>query len=209
MSFNRYRVEHSSRTTCEKDDLVRVVKNTRARHTLPKATKGNNYLVINHYTNNLGTTKYIVLDKEGNEHYTSENAIEKVEEFSLKNSDIWSQAKRRWMDRTYVPVFAVHTYDYVGMPYVASRDGNSRLVKPLFGSTNHPPDTLNNSSRLHVKDGIWVHKSRVHDDDVKLFMSSSFPPDISKKGETSETVTFRVPVWFAEKNGLFDGNKSK
>ena len=40
-------------------------------------------------------------------------------------------------------------------------------------------------------------------------MSSSFPPDIEKKGQTSETVTFRVPSWFAEKNGLFDGNKSK
>ena len=59
------------------------------------------------------------------------------------------------------------------------------------------------------EDGIWIHKSRVHDDDVKLFMSSSFPPDINKKGELSETVTFRVPAWFAEKKGLFDGNKSK
>ena len=195
-----YRTEHQSHTKSSKDDLVRVVKNTRARHTLPKATKGNSYLVISHYTNNLGTTKYIVLDKEGNEHYTSENAIEKVEDFSLKNSDIWAQAKSRWMDRTYVPVFGVHTYDYVGMPFVSSRDGNSRLIKPLFGSTNH---TWNG------KEGIWIHKSRVHDDDVKLFMTSSFPPDISKKGETSETVTFRVPIWFAEKKGLFGGNKSK
>ena len=200
MSFNRYRVEHSSRTACKKDDLVRVVKNTRARHTLPKATKGNNYLVISNYTNNLGTTKYIVLDKEGNEHYTSENAIEKVEEFSLKKSDLWSQAKRLWMDRTYVPVFGVHTYDYVGMPFVSSRDGNSRLIKPLFGSTKQ-----NRSGR----EGIWIHKSRVHDDDVKLFMSSSFPPDISKKGDISATVTFRVPIWFAEKKGLFGGDKSK
>jgi hypothetical protein len=82
------------------------------------------------------------------------------------------------------------------MPFVSSRDGNSRLIKPLFDP--------NKSSN-----GIWIHKSRVHDDDVKLFMSSSFPPDIEKKGERSETVTFRVPAWFAEKNGLFDGNKSK
>tara|TARA_B100001093_G_scaffold520073_1_gene612485 strand:- start:6576 stop:7157 length:582 start_codon:yes stop_codon:yes gene_type:complete len=181
------------------DDLVNVIKNTRGKHTLPKATKGNRYLIISHYTNSFGTTKYIVLDKEGNEHFTTENSIQKVDDFSLDTSSEWNRAKRAWMDRTYIPVFAVHTYDYVGMPFVSSRDGNSRLVKPLFGKTNHT---------WGDKEGIWVHKSRVHDDDVKIFMSSSFPPDINKKGETSETVTFRVPVWFAEKKGLFDGNKS-
>ena len=196
MSFHNYRVEHSFSTHCQKDDLVSVVKNTRGKHTLPKAAKGNKYLVLSHYTNSFGTTKYIVLDNEGIEHFTTENAIEKVLDFSIESSEVWSQARRIWMDRTYVPVFGVHTYDYVGMPFVSSRDGNSRLIKPLFDS--------NKSSS-----GIWIHKSRVHDDDVKLFMSSSFPPDIAKKGEKSETVTFRVPAWFAEKKGLFDGNKSK
>jgi len=178
----------------KKDDLVNVVKNSRGKHTLPKAMKGNDYLVISHYTNSFGTTKYIVLDQEGVEHFITENAIVKVEDFSLEKSNTWSQAKRIWMDRTYVPVFGIHTYDYVGMPFVASRDGNSRLIKPLFSKSQN---------------GVWIHKSRVHDDDVKLFMSSSFPPDVAKKGETSETVTFRVPAWFAEKKGLFCGNKSK
>ena len=195
MSFQRYRTEHVNHTSCQQNDLVKVVKNTRGKHFLPKATKGNEYLVISHYMNSFGTTKYIVLDKEGVEHFTTENAIEKVLNFTLESSRLWSQAKRSWMDRTYVPVFGVHTYDYVGMPFVSSRDGNSRLIKPLLANKS--------------ADGIWVHKSRVHDDDVKLFMSSSFPPDIEKKGETSETVTFRVPAWFAEKKGLFDGNKSK
>jgi hypothetical protein len=137
-----------------------------------------------------------VLDNEGVEHFTTENAIEKVESMASQGSGIWGRAKRIWMDRTYVPIFAVHTYDYIGMPFVASRDGNSRLIKPLLSANKSP-------------DGIWIHKSRVHDDDVKLFMSSSFPPDIAKKGENSETVTFRVPAWFAEKQGLFDGNKGK
>ena len=196
MSFNRYRVEHSFSTHCQKDDLVRVIKNTRGKHSLPKAIKGKEYLVISHYTNSFGTTKYIVLDNEGVEHFTTENAIEKVETVTNQLPAKWSQAKRVWMDRTYVPVFAVHTYDYVGMPFVASRDGNSRLIKTL---ANYSKDS----------DGIWIHKSRVHDDDVKLFMSSSFPPNIDKKGEISETVTFRVPAWFAEKKGLFDGNKGK
>ena len=195
MSYNQYRVERSFRTECQADDLIRVVKNTRGKHVLPKATKGNEYLVISHYTNSFGTTKYIVLDKEGIEHFTTDSAVEKVLDFTIESSSPWSQAKRIWMDRTYVPVFGVHTYDYVGMPFVSSRDGNSRLIKPLL-SNKH-------------SNGIWVHKSRVHDDDVKLFMSSSFPPNIEKKGELSETVTFRVPAWFAEKKGLFDGSKSK
>ena len=196
MPYKQYRVENSFHTEFQKDDLVNVVKNTRGKHSLPKAAKGKNYLVISNYTNSFGTTKYIVLDDEGVEHFTTGNSIEKVAGFSIEDSDTWCQAKRLWMDRTYVPVFGVHTYDYVGMPFVASRDGNSRLIKPLFDS-----DKSSN--------GIWIHKSRVHDDDIKIFMSSSFPPDIKKKGERSETVTFRVPAWFAEKKGLFNGNKSK
>ena len=196
MSYNQYRQEYASSTYCQKDDIVKVIKNTRGKHSLPKATKGNEYLVISHYTNSFGTTKYIVIDKEGVEHFTTQNAIERVESMTSTRSGIWGVAKRIWMDRTYVPVFGVHTYDYVGMPFVASRDGNSRLIKPLF-------DSKKSSS------GVWIHKSRVHDDDVKLFLSSSFPPDIKKKGERSETLSFRVPVWFAEKNGLLNGSKSK
>lgn len=195
-----YRTEFQHHTQVNSDDLVNVVKNSRGKHTLPRATKGNDYLVISHYKNSFGTVKYIVLDKEGVEYFTTENAVKKVEGFELQKSDVWMSAKRAWMDRTYVPVFGVHTYDYIGMPYVSSRDGNSRLIKPLFGSTKHT---------WAGKEGIWIHKSRVHDDDVKLFMSSSFPPNIEKKGETSETVTFRVPAWFAEKKGLFGGDKSK
>lgn len=195
-----YRTEFQHHTQVNSDDLVNVVKNSRGKHTLPRATKGNDYLVISHYKNSFGTVKYIVLDKEGVEYFTTENAVKKVEGFELQKSDVWMSAKRAWMDRTYVPVFGVHTYDYVGMPFVSSRDGNSRLIKPLFGSTKHT---------WAGKEGIWIHKSRVHDDDVKLFMSSSFPPNIEKKGETSETVTFRVPAWFAERKGLFGGDKSK
>lgn len=196
MSFNRYRSVHSYREQYQTNDVVKVIKSTRGRHSLPKAIKGNEYLVISHYTNSFGTTKYIVLDIEGVEHFTTENAIEKVETLGGSSPARWALAKRIWMDRTYVPVFAVHTYDYVGMPFVSSKDGNSRLIKPLINENK-------------ASDGIWVHKSRVHDDDVKLFMSSSFPPNIEKKGELSETVTFRVPVWFAEKVGLFNGIKGK
>ena len=195
--YRNFNAPFGSQPCHQPGDLVNVIKNTRARHTLPKATKGNRYLVLSNYTNQLGTVKYVVVDSEGIEHFTTEKAVEKVLNFSLEASPVWSQAKRIWMDRTYVPIFAVHTYDYIGMPFVSSRDGNSRLVKPLFDKSSVD------------QQGVWVHKSKVHDDDVKIFMSSSFPPNVEKKGEKSETVTFRVPAWFAEKNGLFNGDKSK
>ena len=100
MSYH-YRTEHIRHPSCQQNDLVKVVKNTRGKHVLPKATKGNEYLVISHYTNSFGTTKYIVLDKEGIEHFTTDNAIEKVLDFTIESSRSWSQAKRIWMDRTY------------------------------------------------------------------------------------------------------------
>ena len=171
-----------------KNDLIIVEKNTRGRHTLPKAVKGKNYLVISCYTNNMGTTKYIVIDRDGQQHFTTEKSAEKIIDFDLRQNPEWQEAKRAWMDETYVPVFGVHTYDYVGMPYISSRDGKSRLIKPLNDSANT---------------GVWINSSVVHDDDVKLFLSSSFPPNIEKKGQASEAVTFRIPVWLAEKNGFF------
>jgi len=181
-------------TAFKKNDLLLIIKNTRGRHKLPKAIKNNKYLVISAYTNSMGTTKYIVLDKQGTQYFTTEKSAEKVDSFDLSKDEEWLLAKRMWMDETYVPVFGIHTYDYVGMPYISSRDGNSRLIKPLIGN---------------AKNGVWINAAIVHDDDVKLFLSSSFPPDSSKKGQTSEAVTFRIPMWLAEKNGFFDDNKSK
>ena len=177
-----------------KNDLVFVKKNTRGRHSFPKAQKGNQYLVTNYYTNNMGTIKYILIDREGLEYFTTDACVRKVLDFCLKDDEEWQSAKILWMDRTYVPVFGVHTYDYVGMPYVSSRDGKSRLIKPLANTK---------------KDGVWINSSVVHDNDVKTFLSSSFPPDSSKKGKLSEAVTFRIPMWIAERNGFFDVNKSK
>ena len=106
MSFNRYRSVHAYREQYQTNDVVRVIKSTRGRHSLPKAIKGNEYLVISHYTNSFGTTKYIVLDIEGVEHFTTENAIEKVETLGGSSPSRWALAKRIWMDRTYVPVLA-------------------------------------------------------------------------------------------------------
>jgi|TARA_R110000823_G_scaffold199313_1_gene330425 hypothetical protein len=192
--MSRYWLNSSRISGFAKNDLIFIVKTTRGRHSLPKAEKGNNYLVLSFYTNQMGTTKYVVLGKNGKEYFTTEKSAEKVEDFTFKTSTVWSRAKRLWMDETYVPVFGVHTYDYVGMPYVSSRDGKSRLIKPLGKS---------------IVNGTWINKEFVHDDDVKLFLSSSFAPDATKKGQASEAVTFRIPLWIAEKNGFFSDDKSK
>ena len=186
-----YQTYHAnqSNTGFQKNDLLFITKNTRGRHSLPKAEKGKKYLVLSSYTNQLGTTKYIVINEMGTEHFTTEKSAEKVNDFKLETSPIWSRARTSWMDENYIPVFATHKYAYSGMPYVSSRDGNSRFVRPIAAKNDN--------------DGTWIHKDYVHDHDVKLFMSSSFPPNIDKQGELSETITFRIPIWLAAKNGLF------
>ena len=198
MSYNKWNTYSSDIPSLKKNDLAYITKNTRARHSLPKAEKGKKYLVLSSYTNQLGTTKYVVINENGKEHFTTEKASEKVDVFILKNSETWMHARKMWLDETYVPVFGVHTYDYIGMPYVSSRDGEARYIKKLDAFAK---------SHSSVADGVWINKSQVHDADVKLFMSSSFPPDAKKQGELSETVTFRVPMWLAEKHGFFNDNK--
>jgi len=92
------------------------------------------------------------------------------------------------MDNTYVPVFGSHVYDYTGHPVLTSKDNSAVLLK-----------------KLGKDEKIWINKEMVHDHDIKLFMSSSLAPDPSKKGDVSETITFRVPSWFAEKKGFIGG----
>ena len=185
---------HEKDNLFKKNDLIKIIKNTRGRHKLPKAEKGKEYLVISSYTNSMGTTKYIVIDQNGQQYFTTEKSAKKITDFNLNQNKKWREAKCMWMDETYVPVFAVHTYDYAGMPYISSRDGKSRLVKPLTDSSSN---------------GVWISSSVIHDDDVKTFLSSSFPPDSTKQGQNSEAVTFRLPLWLAEKNGFYNGDKSK
>ena len=101
----------------------------------------------------------------------------------------FEKGKLAWMDKTYVPVFGSHLYDYTGHPVLTSKDNSAVLVKKVSGD----------------REKIWINKEMVHDHDIKLFMSSSLPPDSSKKGDVSETITFRVPSWFAEKKGFIGG----
>ena len=179
-------------SSIQRNDLVLIRKTTRGRHTLPKAIKGESYLVISYYSNSMGTTKYILIDKSGMEHFTTGKCVEKHEEWQIKNDKEWMFAKKAWMDRTYVPVFGSHKYAFSGMPMVSSRDGNTRLITPL-GS----------------KKGVWISKENVHDDDLRVFLTTSLPPNQKKRDQLSEALTFRMPMWLADRNGFFNGSKSK
>jgi len=185
----------------DKDDIVFCNTKTKGKHFIAKAKPGSHYLVTSVYTNNFGTKKYFLIDSESNESFSTDSCLQKVtsllkekivkSEIEKNLIDKFKTAKIGWQDKTYVPVFGSHIYDYSGHPVLTSRDHQAVLIQKMDGEK------------------IWVGKSMVHCNDIKLLMSSSLPPDVEKKGDRSETITFRVPTWFADKKGFigFDGSE--
>lgn len=186
----------------QKNDIVICTKKTRSKHFLNKAEVDSMYLVTSVFVNNFGTCKLFMVDQLGEQYFTTDNCVELVisnKDFQYRNDDSVSDSQRMiiekfekgklaWMDKTYVPVFGSHVYDYTGHPVLTSKDNNAVLLK-----------------KVGKDEKIWINKEMVHDHDIKLFMSSSLAPDPSKKGDVSETITFRVPSWFAEKKGFIGG----
>lgn len=186
----------------QKNDIVICTKKTRSKHFLNKAEVDSMYLVTSVFVNNFGTCKLFMVDQLGEQYFTTDNCVELVvsnKDFQYRNDDSVSDTQRMliekfekgklaWMDKTYVPVFGSHVYDYTGHPVLTSKDNSAVLLK-----------------KVGKDEKIWINKEMVHDHDIKLFMSSSLAPDPSKKGDVSETITFRVPSWFAEKKGFIGG----
>ena len=186
----------------QKNDIVICTKKTRSKHFLNKAEVDSMYLVTSVFVNNFGTCKLFMVDQLGEQYFTTDNCVELVvsnKDFQYRNDDSVSDAQRMliekfekgklaWMDKTYVPVFGSHVYDYTGHPVLTSKDNSAVLLK-----------------KVGKDEKIWINKEMVHDHDIKLFMSSSLAPDPTKKGDVSETITFRVPSWFAEKKGFIGG----
>jgi len=187
----------------QKNDIVICTKKTRSKHFLNKAEVDSMYLITSVFVNNFGTCKLFMVDQLGEQYFTTDNCVELVisnKDFQYRNDDSVSDSQRllidkfekgklAWMDKTYVPVFGSHLYDYTGHPVLTSKDNSAVLVKKVGGD----------------REKIWINKEMVHDHDIKLFMSSSLAPDPTKKGDVSETITFRVPSWFAEKKGFIGG----
>ena len=186
----------------QKNDIVICTKKTRSKHFLNKAEVDSMYLITSVFINNFGTCKLFMVDQLGEQYFTTDNCVELVvsnKDYQYRNDDSVSDSQRlliekfergklAWMDKTYVPVFGSHLYDYTGHPVLTSKDNNAVLLK-----------------KVGKDEKIWINKEMVHDHDIKLFMSSSLAPDPEKKGDVSETITFRVPSWFAEKKGFIGG----
>ena len=186
----------------QKNDIVICTKKTRSKHFLNKAEVDSMYLITSVFVNNFGTCKLFMVDQLGEQYFTTDNCVELVvsnKDFQYRNDDSVSDTQRMliekfekgklaWMDKTYVPVFGSHVYDYTGHPVLTSKDNSAVLLK-----------------KVGKDEKIWINKEMVHDHDIKLFMSSSLAPDPTKKGDVSETITFRVPSWFAEKKGFIGG----
>ena len=185
MSFNKF-------------DIVRVVKKTRARHAFKKAMPGETYMIVSKYTSpDYGTTKLFLVNSEGEDYYTTDVCAEVHLTYTsfkkVSPQGIWVEAKKKWMEKNYMPVVFTHFYNAYGMPTVTSRDESAVFVMPINKV----------SKDKDKKDGVWLNKNMVHDEDIKMLMTSSMAPKEEMKGEPSSAVCVRVPIWFAKKNGMF------
>ena len=195
-----------------KYDVVTIVKKSRIKPygDLKVAVKGNDYLVVSTYTNNFGTTKLFLVDEEGCDFIVTENAVSKKfnldniqrmsanpikSAFSLNNvktkeekeREIWSNARKLWMDKTYVPVYLTHFYAYSGYPMIMSKDSSSALVADI----------------RKINNNFWLSKEYVHVEDIKSFFTSSLTPKSSEHNNPSGAVSIRIPLWLAKKNSIF------
>jgi len=179
-----------------KYDVVSVVKKTRVKPfgEYKVANKGNDYLVVSFYVNNFGTKKLYLTNEEGENFIASSNSVSKLfnleEKEAKDNSDYkkWENARKAWMDKSYVPVYLTHFYDYSGFPMIISKDSNAALVSDLRKTNSK----------------FWLSKEYVHVDDIKSFFTSSLKPgDTDKKNTPSGAVSVRIPLWLAKKNSIF------
>jgi hypothetical protein len=180
----------------KKYDVITAIKKSRVKPygDIKVAIKDRDYLVTSVYVNNFGTKKLYLVDESGFDFIISENAASK--KFSLYSGSakpqfdykLWFKAKKLWMDRTYVPVYLTHFYDYSGYPMVMSRDSESALVADIRKTDNK----------------FWISKEYVHIEDIKSFFTSSMPPENPNKNNTpSGAVSVRIPLWLAKKNSIF------
>jgi len=179
-----------------KYDVISVVKNSRVKPfgDYKVAVKGNDYLIVSFYVNNFGTKKLYLVNEEGESFIVSANSVSKL--FSLEDKEAkansnykkWENARKTWMDKSYVNVYLTHFYDYSGFPMIVSRDSNAALVS----------DIRRTGSKF------WLSKEYVHVDDIKSFFTSSLKPaGPDQKDTPSGAVSVRIPLWLAKKNSIF------
>ncbi len=165
--------------TPRKEDVVCVVKKTRGRFpkTMPVATKGEIGVVISSWTSSYGSHKICILTEDHRQIGTTASCVHVIKSAIDSDDDDnphWGNILISWMDKTYVPIIVNKIGGYKGRGWAMSKSKSSILVKPLSGNAN-----------------IWLSKDKVH------------PHDIEKLMNDEQCCSVRVPVWLANKGGVF------
>ena len=161
-------------------DIVKVAKQSRIRpfSGQKKAPVGMIGLVVSSFTNQYGTHKLVIINEEGKEFTQAGNAVGVLSDVSNeKYKEVWMQALRKWMDRTYVPAFVFHKYDHQGYPQVWSRDKSACLVTTMQDKE------------------FWIGMRHIHIDDIQTFKAiETMPKAAGKRTKRAEMKTVRIPV---------------
>tara|TARA_R110002153_G_scaffold36023_2_gene106792 strand:+ start:5094 stop:5660 length:567 start_codon:yes stop_codon:yes gene_type:complete len=184
----------ASLTSINQFDVIHVLKTTRAKaYTQSKAVKGESYLVTSCGPARRETVRVYCIDLSGNEFLTTaacctpifniDTSVSTINTTVNDNINMWRAARVLWKDKTYVPVLLMHFYSDAGKP-ITQTDNSVYIAKPL---------TMNN------KNGFWLNKKYIHDDDLLIATSSNFKEDMALAGKQSEVVSIRIPQWFAKK----------
>ena len=166
-------------------DVVRVRKKTRGRFDSDKniPLPGDKlYLIINNWTSSFGSTKLVMIDNQGEEYYTTLTCVDLVQ---LEGGDRfeWVNAKYKWMDRTYVPVFVIPQVGYRGNP-AYSVTNRSLLVKNFTAPQGSYP-------------GFWISERHCHPSDWKQLRETPL----------NQVASVRIPEWMARKNNILPSKR--
>ena len=175
-------------------DIVEVTRQSKIRP-FPgqeKAPSGMVGLVVSSFTNKYGTHKVVIINEEGKEFTQAGAAVNVLSDLSNEMyKEVWTRALRNWMEITYVPAFIFHKYDHHGYPQVWSRDKSACLVTTMRDKE------------------FWINMRHIHVDDIQAFKAIGAMPNAAvKRTKRSEMKTVRIPVWIADKNGLFGPKNS-
>lgn len=163
-----------------KGDIVFVESKSKGRFKGKKAEPGNEYYVANSWVNSYGSRKLALIDESGEEYFTTDKcASVRYRPQNYKDTpEAWINALNIWMEKTYVPLIVTTIPKWGGKAPAISVKKSAILVK-AFGSSRS-----NNQ--------FWLSKKWMHPDDW---------PDLDKL-KPYETLSVRIPLWIAEKNGI-------
>ena len=159
-------------------DIVKVRKKTRGRFNGNIAKPGDeHYLILNNWTSSFGSVKLIMIDKYGEEFFTTLTCVDMVQ---IEGGDRfeWVNAKYKWMDRTYVPAFVIPQPGFNG--------------KRAFSATNKSLLVKSLSSQLTHSVGFWISERHCHPSDWKTLQETPL----------KQVASVRIPEWMARKNNI-------